>query len=309
MRHLRPLLAATALLAAAAAVPAQARVQRPVELTSTTVVTTSHSGYVDVVLPEDVRLSARVDHNPDVALSGSGRFVGVWLERGTSYYDSVDGLTSYRLPSFEGAAQQTYGSYTPTGECTGVPEAMPVHYDCTHLPAPQAIVLHEGAYRLTVLADNAPLTITLTLHGLDDGTTRLGLAHGLTSVEKALPQRDGLQDKVITFGATSPIRGSIASWVMATAKGASGATMDGESVCARRDAAAPPPLAYGPHCPQGEGGSYYYQVHAAGQSYGFLGGFVTAGGPDGDLGLGGSFGNSDGVTLGQTLGVWLQLPS
>ena len=45
---MRRLLALTAVLALAAALPVQARVARPVELTSTTVVSTTSSGYVDV---------------------------------------------------------------------------------------------------------------------------------------------------------------------------------------------------------------------------------------------------------------------
>jgi hypothetical protein len=310
VRLLRPLLAVAALVAAAAAVPADARVARPIELTSTTIVTTAHSGYLDVVVPVDARLSARVDNNPDVDIDGTGRYVGVWLQRiQATYTGQEDGLTSTRLPNFLGAKRQTWGSYVPTGQCVGTPAVMPLHYDCTGLPAPQTILLHEGPYRLTVLADDSPLTITLTLHGLDDGVTRLTPAHQLASMQRPLPQRDGVDNKLITYGATAPMRGSVAGWVMASVKSPVGATMRGESVCARTDAGDPPALAYGPHCPDGEGGGYYYTVSAGGQSYGLMGGFATTGSDDGDLGLGGSFGNSDGVTLGQTLGVWMKVPS
>jgi hypothetical protein len=75
MRRLRPVLAVAAVLAATAAVPAGARVATPVELTSTTVVSTARSGYVDVVLPSDARLSPKATGNPDVHITGGGRFL------------------------------------------------------------------------------------------------------------------------------------------------------------------------------------------------------------------------------------------
>ncbi len=311
MRLPRPFIATTVLLAAALAVPAQARVVAPVELTATTVLTAQRSGYVDVVVPVDARVSAKVEGNPDVVFSGGGRLVGFWLERESATVGGfTDSLSSTRLPAFLGGRQHTYGSYAGTQQCTGTPEAFPVAYDCPDSTTPPAILLHEGRYRLTVLADGSPLRITLTLHGLDSGTTELSPRTNLASVQKALPRRDGIDNTLVTFGATAPLKGNVATWVMATAKGSASPAFEEWSICARADEGDAPALGYGPHCPDGVGGHYSYEVHVAGQTYGGMGGFVTASSEVGtrDVGVGGSFGDSGGVTLGQTLGVWMQIP-
>lgn len=298
------LIAVTALLAAAAAVPASARVPHLTELTATTVVTASSSGWVDVVVPVDARLSASYEGNRDVAVEGTGRFVGLWLLRDGQAYDG-DGLTVLRLPAFLGGRVSTSGSYAPAQTCKGTPEALPLSYDCTGGPAPTSIVLHEGRYRLLVLADGHPLRFTLRLHGLDAGTTEVSPTKAVRSQEKALPARDGVGSQLVTFGATAPFGTSTSAWVMATAKGTTDPTFSGHSSCARQDDGTPPPLAYGPHCPNGLAGGYREDVRVAGQQYGFLGAFVSTGDSTAPLGLGGSVNDSGGVTLGDTLGVWL----
>lgn len=310
MRPIRALLVSSLLLATIVSVPAQARVATPIELTATTIVTAERSGYVDVVVPVDARVSPAVERNPDVDISGKGRFVGFWLERSAANGASFAGLSSTRLPAFLGGAQRTYGSYSPALACKGIPDAYPITYDCTKQPPPQAIVLREGRYRLTVLADTSPLRITLTLHGLDPRTTTITPRHALASTQQPLPARDGIGDRLVTFGATAPIQGKVMAWVAAAAKGSGSPVLAERSVCVRADQGAPPPLAFGPHCPNGIGGGYSYQVNLAGQTYGGMGGFVTASSEPNtsDVGVGGSFGDSGGVTLGQTLGVWLQVP-
>jgi hypothetical protein len=309
MRLLRPLLALSALAAAVSTGPAQARVVRPVELTSSTVVTATHSGYLDVVLPSDATLSPKFQNNPDIGLSGAGRFVGLWLERqGDPANGSSEGLEVMRLPSFLGGSVLVSGSAVPQGTCTGVPnDQVALTHDCRYTD-PTALLLHEGNYRLRVLTDGHPLTFTLTLHGLDAGTTEVSPTHSLASGEKALPQRDGLQDKLVTFGTTASVPGNVDGFVMSTVMASSTPVWKEQSVCERIDSGEPPALAYGPHCPQGRGGAYSYELVLGGRTFGGVGGFASAGGPTGLLGLGGSWGNSDGVTLGQTLGVWLESP-
>jgi hypothetical protein len=310
MRVLRPVLVVALLVVAVSGVPAQARIPRPVELTATTVVTTARSGYLDVVVPVDARVSPRVAANPDVRISGRGRYVGVWLERVEEGQASFgDGLSAIRLPSFAGGAQSTYGSYSPAGECTGVPEAYPVHWDCTDLPEPEAILLHEGRYRLTVLADGSPLTVTLSLHGLDEGTTELSPTTTLASAQKALPRLDAVGDTLVTFGATAPVAGNVSGTVLLTAKGSAAPVVEGVSSCQRQDAGAPPPFAYSARCEGGTGGGYSYRVNAGGQGTYVMGAFVSTGGErSAPVGLGGSVSDSGGVVLGDTLGVWLQVP-
>jgi hypothetical protein len=309
LRTSRLIAAGSVLLAGALAVPSEARVRRPQELTATTVVRATQSGYVDVIVPVDARLSAAVTRNPDVRIAGKGRFVGVWLQREGAGAESVDGIASTRLPSFLGGGHETYGSYTPTGRCTGVPEVYPVHYDCTAMPRPKAIVLHEGAYRLTVLTDGSPVTITLSLHGLDRRTTHVRPAHHLASTQQALPERDGVGDQVVTYGGVADwFRGPMMTWVLASAKAPAGRDVEGWSVCARSDTAEPPPLAYSSQCLGGDGGSYVYHVRSPAREQWVVGGFVSTATADADVGLGGSFTNSDGVQLGSTLGVWMEQP-
>jgi hypothetical protein len=307
MRLLRPLLAAAVVLAAAAALPAQAHITPLPEATSTTIVTAAHSGYLDLVLPDDVRMSPRDTANPDVSIVGEGRVVGLWLSRGTEFYGSFDDyVEAVRYPAFLHRAATTYGSLTPRQECQqGLLGVVPAPCNA---PKATAILLHEGRYRLTVLTDGHPLTLTLHLHGLEAGTTTLSPTHRLASAEQRLPARDGVGDTMVTYGATQPFAGPAAELTLATATRSPGATVSGASTCSRRDTGAPPPLAYGPHCPNGTGSSSTTFINAGTRTEQIITGSVsTADG--GDLGLGGAFTNTDGVTLGQTLGVWLAIPA
>lgn len=309
MRLLRPLLAATALLAAAGAVPAQARVPRPLELTATTVVSTARSGWVDVVLPEDVRVSPAAEHNPDVAVQGKGRFVGFWLQRLGSG-GLGDSLGSTRLPAFLGGGTQTFGSYVPAPTCEPVPAAFPVTDDCTGQQQPTAILLHEGRYRLTVLADGSPLSVTLRLHGLDAGTTSVTPPHRLASAQATLVQRESVQDKLVTFGATVPALPASYAWVFAVAKGVGTGALDGVSACSRADQGSPPPFAFSPGCPGGDGTSSRWTLQAPVQQQLWLGGGAvsTDTAKATTLGLGGSFSGDSGRTFVTGLGVWMQMP-
>ena len=308
MRLLRPIVAAGLLLAGGFALPAQAHVSAVPSATSTTVVTAAQTGYLDLQLSDDVRLSPSYGANPDVALSGQGRFVGAWLVRGQDLNTfSDDFVQALRLPDFLGGERRTQGSAYPAPSCTS---AMPLGLNpsCAY-PDPQGILLHEGNYRLYVLTDGSPITVTLHLHGLVAGTTELRTAHALPSAERVLPQLDGVGTSLITFGAVAPLSGSVATWTMATAKGSDTPTWREASTCERQDTDAAPRLAYGPHCPNGRGGGYQYTVSAGGQNVGGVGGFVSSGGDDTPpVGLGGSFGDTGGVTLLRTLGVWMQLP-
>src|SRR5207248_3849909 len=126
-----------------------------------------HSGTARVVLYRDAALSLRVADNPDTGVHGAGRFVGLWLVRAQdSNATNTDYVSVYRLPSFAGSAVRTFGSRFPTGQCTPVGEDVePVYWDCSHLPKPREILLHQGHYTVHVVTDGAPVTFTLRLHG------------------------------------------------------------------------------------------------------------------------------------------------
>jgi hypothetical protein len=294
MRLVRP--AVVLLLLPLAAVPAHAGPSAP-SLAGTTVVTATRSGYVDVVLTRDARLSPLYRDNPDVSVRGQGRLVGAWLE---AVGDGSDALEVMRLPAFMGGRTRTSGTTEPAAQC----DDNPLLGSCT-TPKPTAIVLHRGHYRLTVLTDGKAVTLQLRLHGLGSGTTRVRPAHPLRSAQQPLPVRETAGDQFVTYGATGPVAGRVRSWVAAVAT-TTGTQVDGWSLCERHDAAQEAPFAYSPACPGGTSGGYDLAIRDG--RYGVFGAWV--GGVEGSapVGLGGSFTNDQGVKLGPTLGVWLQQP-
>lgn len=314
MRLHRLALAAALLLPATLALPSQARVPHLPELTADTTVTASHSGWVDVVVPEDARLSVRSTGNPDTGVAGAGRFVGVFLDRldpDTTGPSTSDFLSVVRYPSFLGSPVVTSGSTTPAGECRPVPSAqLPVTSDCTDLPAGKAVLLHEGRYRVVVLADGSPVTFSLSLHGLDAGRTSVAVAHALRSAEVPMTQRETLQDKVVTFGATTPVFPANYTWVLSAAKGVDSGTVDERGGCSRRDVGAPPPYAFSPTCPGGDGGSYQVLVSGQTQRVGVVGagGSTQVADAATTMSLGGSYGGESGRAFVAGLGVWMEYP-
>ena len=112
MRLVRPLVAVALVASGLGALPAQAR---SAGLTATTVVTATSSGYVDVQLPRDARLSPRYLRNPDISFAGTGRLLGLWLRPLDT--SSQDNLEVLRLPAFVGGGTRTSGSTVPAPTC------------------------------------------------------------------------------------------------------------------------------------------------------------------------------------------------
>jgi hypothetical protein len=292
------------------ALPASAHLPSPASLGAVTTVVASHSGTASVALYDDVTLSVASTRNPDTSISGKGRFVGLWLTRedGTG-----DALSVYRLPTFANGITKTFGSGYPTGQCTPWPNAtVPLKWDCTHLPTPKRLLLHQGYYRLTVLTDGSPLRVTLHLHGAN-GHRTVHPTTTMRTVEAALPQRDGVGDKMVTFGAAqSGFDTNAALMEFASVKIPANSSAWGEAACDRfDDGSTPPPLAYGPACPGGigGGGAYYLKVGPAYREEGmWVWGSSSSNPRSGKLAQGGAFWSDQGVRLGQTLGVWIAGP-
>jgi hypothetical protein len=300
MRPVRVLVVAVLALGGLAAVPAGAAQGLPA-LTSGTVVTAASSGFVDVELTRDARLSPRSTGNPDVALSGTGRLVGLWLEPLDTDASPGDTLEALRLPGFLGAVTRTTGTTEPAPVCK---DDLTGGQSCT-TPTPTAILLHAGRYRLTVLTDGHPVSVALRLHGLPARTTSLRPAHSLVSAELPLPARETVGDRHVTYGGQGPLAGSLRTFVVASAK-PGGSARAGWSVCDRRDPATAAPFAYSTACPGSTSGGYALSVHQG--SYGVFGAWVGGGVDDATpVSLGGSFTNDGGVVLGQALGVWLRM--
>lgn len=314
-RTLRTAIVLTAVAAAALGAPAEARKPKPIRLTETTTITATQSGWVDVALYDDALLSALSEMNPDVDVTGAGRLLSLTMtSRGTDW-TNTDSLELYRLPSFLGSKELVWGTTDSTGGCTNGtpvgPTSVPVGGTCDYTD-PKNIVLHEGVYRISVLTDGAPVTFSLTLHGLDEGETALSPNHPLASIQKPLPALDSQDNKLVTFGATAHLPKADPAFIVTSAKGSVDPTFYEDSTCVRQDGAVPPPpYAYGPHCPNGVAGSYWYTVKPGnGVPYWFGGIGMFTGtlipGHEGDYGIGGSFGDSGGITLLGALGIWLE---
>lgn len=272
-----------ALLAAAAlpvtAVPALAAAPPTPVLAATTVVSTSTSGHAEVFLPSEAEVSTRTDRG--VQLRGKGRMVGVWL-------DPVDGgsgfLGSYRLPAFAGSERATYGSAVGSG-------------------AAQRVVLPRGRYRITVLADGAPVRVELRLAGAPAGTRRVALER-LRSTQRELPVREAAGATALTYGATADVGPDpVTTYVVARPRWSSGGHARVATSC-QRHGATDVPFAYAAHCPGGTATGYSYES-AELSGAGAFGSSSEQGGP---IGLGGSFADDGGVSLVGALGVWLQRP-
>ncbi|HVF05161.1 MAG TPA: hypothetical protein VNA20_09990 [Frankiaceae bacterium] len=288
--------------------PADARRTPVPALTGVTTITATTSGYVDVVVPRDARMSPLVEANPDVRFSGSGRFVAVWLTRITEDPNVYDGLWAYRLPSFAGGKTMVYGSTTPGPTCTHLPnEQLPLHTDCTY-PKPEALLLHQGRYRLTILTDNAPISVRLSFDGLSGAPTTIRPARRLASSQKALAQRDTVQDRLVTFGDVMRVPARSDVLVIARATWSSQPVLREESVCLRSGQDAAQPFAYAPPCYGGHASTSRWYVNAAGQQRDTWMGYVSSSlGDERTFGVGGSFADSDGVKLVGALAVALQL--
>lgn len=314
-RTLRAALVLTAVTAAVLSVPAEARKPKPIRLTETTTITATQSGWVDVALYDDALLSPLSEKNPDVDVTGAGRLLRLTMTSLGTDWNNTDSLDLYRLPSFLGSKELVWGTTDSAGGCTNGtpvgPTSVPVGGTC-NFTDPKHIVLHEGRYRISVLTDGAPVSFALSLHGLEAGETQLSPNHALASTQKSLPKLDGQGDKLVTFGATAHLAKADPAFIVASAKGTKDPTLYEDSTCVRQDGSAPaPPFAYGPHCPNGVAGSYWYTVNPGSGIPAWFGGVgVFSGsltpGHEGDYGIGGSFGDSGGITLLGALGIWLE---
>jgi hypothetical protein len=291
------------------ALPAHAGGGDPAPLAGVTTIHADWAGTTDVVLTHRARLSPKSLDNPDVTIAGEGRYVGFTLTRSHTF----DGLSAYRLPSFMGGQVQVSGRVAPTAQCAPKPnETLPLTYDCTDLPKPRHFVLPAGRYHLSVITDGSPLSITLHLRGLA-GTTQIRPAERLRVVQAKLPERTTAgSTAALSFGdwRTAAVNGTFA--VFATVDRAmEAATVQGRELCIRFDEVRPmAETAFQPGCSHAQEGSFAYTVNGAGTGYGIFGGsgMGTTSNEQVDVGLGGSFTDSGGVTLTHTLGVWIDQP-
>jgi hypothetical protein len=262
-------------------------------LGSVTRVQADRSGVSELVLHEQAVVDTTKPGS--VTIKGAGRLVGMWLQQ----QDGPGLLVGYRLPAFAGGKQVTFGS---SADCNAPSDdGLSLVPSCGSGPT----VLPPGRYTLTVLADGAPLTVTVRAKGVSAGEVLVRPATPLASVQKALPVREDA-GSAVTFGDSADLGTVTRTVVLAAVASPAQEGVELASVC-RRDDAGTAPLAYGPACTGGSQGGYAYHGQLAGESLSGAGAFASSSTTEhtGPVGLGGSFADSAGVRLQQALGVWL----
>jgi hypothetical protein len=165
MRRFRSLTVTALGLTVLLVVPALAapKVPAPLVLRGTTVFLADRTSGVDLVLYDDALVHVHDDYStPDIALSGKGRIVSVSLT-------GPDSLTLLRYVRNGKPVLQTQanGSYYPEPKnCHQTAPGLPT-MTCDDSPAGvQWARLHQGHYRLRVLTDGSPVTVTIRLQGV-----------------------------------------------------------------------------------------------------------------------------------------------
>jgi hypothetical protein len=169
-------------LVAVLVAPSYAAKPSPRVLRGTTVVTADRTSAIDLVLYDDALVRVRDDYStPDIALAGRGRVVSASLQ-------GPDSLSVLRYVRNGKPVVQTQanGTYYPAPQNCQQPAPGVALWACDDSPpGVQWAMLHQGHYRLRVLADGSPLTVTLHLRGVPGSAryrTTTPLAGGVRSV-------------------------------------------------------------------------------------------------------------------------------
>jgi hypothetical protein len=163
--------------------PSYAAKPAPRVLRGTTVVTADRTSALDVVLYDDALVQVRDDYStPDISLTGRGRVVRALLQ-------GPDSLSLLRYVRDGKVVVQTEanGSFYPAPQnCHQVAPGVPL-LACDDSPSGvKWAMLHQGHYRLRVLTDGSPVSVTLHLRGVK-GTARYRATTPLAGGVKAVP--------------------------------------------------------------------------------------------------------------------------
>jgi hypothetical protein len=182
--------ATAVLLAVIASYAPAAHASTAPALAGENVVTADRSAKMRVVLPTQVKIP--IDISKAVSISGSGRLVGLVLRENRK--DAPDEAMFLRMPAQAGGRVVGWGPAVQVAGCTTpVPQPLPpVYSDCTHAKFPDHFTMHRGTYTLYVLADGAPVTVTLH--------TNLG---GTAALSPSLPVGSG--ETAFTTSVDTPV--------------------------------------------------------------------------------------------------------
>ena len=268
------------------------------------VISGDSTGYVNVSLSRDVRISTDEPNRPgdsinaDIIVTGKGRFVGIALVE--------DPYPGARNPERFFLAGRFGGCDRPGCRPSG--SALETMYDLQQ-KAGETLLLKAGDYRLYLLADGAPVTAILRLAGLS-GRRSFEVAGPAVLDYQTSPSHidtDAAGGRIWSAG-SSFAGGQVGfslSWLEVEADDFTGM----ESGICQYNAFEPPPpeIGYGPHCSKltpflGAGGEFTFDSDIAQNRFTVLASF-------------GYHDNSDGTTgapnlSGQHgLGAWVRSPS
>lgn len=195
-----------------------------------------------VSIPEKVRFKRDLSISaPDVRIDGGGRVAGFVLAKAAEDLDR-DFAMAVRTGFCDTpgcAPEETYefvSSYSPSGESSH-----------------EWVVLTPGRYVLYLLADGAPVSVTLRLRGLSGRThvrPRTGVDWGV-SVPSAQTATVAPERKAYWFGESASLDAGSGLFVGVLSADASEWREGVYGSCLQRELHSPPAIAYSPVCPAG----------------------------------------------------------
>lgn len=247
-RSARALLALALVLGTCATVQARAAAAggeptRRVTLGGTTVVEGDQSGFVPVRLPRDARVSIAEDlrrpsgPNPDIRTSGAGRFVGFALVEDP--YPEIRNEGRFLMA----------GRFGDCAEEGCRPARVTNVVQPLNAEGPE-LTLKKGNYRLYLVADGAPASVKLRLHGLG-GRARIAVpAKPVVDLQSPATRLDVDDHGGRVWSAGSSFQGGQVGFSLSvlTVRTQQYQGMD-LGFCQFNALEPPPPeVAYGPHC-------------------------------------------------------------
>jgi hypothetical protein len=195
-----------------------------------------------VDIPADAHFRSRYGPNPDVQIQGRGRMVGFVLTQ--TPVDELD-----REFVFGGRADFCPGeacSSSDTFQFMGASSASGAD------PA-NSVVLPKGRYLLYLIADGAPVSIRLRLHGLGGGVKLSPSAPVSASISMPTAETEMVapENKAYWFGDSASIDGDAGLLIGGLSVDTTEWVQGAYGSCVQRDLREPPKVAYSIACPTG----------------------------------------------------------
>lgn len=241
-RALAALLAAScSAVVLTAPAPAAAARTTPQQLAGTTRIVGDSTTATWVTVPQEASFTWKLGPNPDVTIEGGGRMAGIFITE-------PDFEDSGRVFALMGRA-----SFCRDRGCTSEDSYQFLTGENPDEPPMHEFVLPAGRYLLYLIADGAPVSVTLRLHGLTGKTKLVPRSPVDAELHVPTPETEvmGPEKKVYWFGdaGTLDADGGLVAGAMSVetknwSRGSWGS-------CLQRDVLEPEPVVYSPACPAG----------------------------------------------------------